>query len=404
MIRIIFLIVSIYFFVNISVAQSIRLIDDSLLLAILKQEDPQLDVVISNPDKYEFQLIYTRVIRDSGKPVRFDERSFHLDKAYFYPASLIKFPLSIIALEKLNRLADKNIGLETKFKLNTCSCDPATNSYVRKSKIPNFQQFIRELMIMSNNDAYNLLVDFVGKDEFNSRMKKLGYDGIILKRRFVSGCSESLNRLHGGFEFYSDEDSVLLNLPCDSSYEVSEIPSKYITSAGQYKIENKKRIPGNKDFSYTNFVRLADAHHLLIRLFYPTAFKTDSFLFSQDARMTLIKAMGDFPRELLNAQTDYQKIPDYYYKFFLEPKNMLSNQGNIRIYNKVGLASGFVSDISYFTDKSNNIEFFVSAAMFARKEGIINGGNNQYVDFGFPVLRKIGTLLYQYEIALKCLE
>jgi hypothetical protein len=151
-------------------------------------------------------------------------------------------------------------------------------------------------------------------------------------------------------------------------------------------------------------VRLADAHHLLIRLFYPTAFKTDSFLFSQDARMTLIKAMGDFPRELLNAQTDYQKIPDYYYKFFLEPKNMLSNQGNIRIYNKVGLASGFVSDISYFTDKSNNIEFFVSAAMFARKEGIINGGNNQYVDFGFPVLRKIGTLLYQYEIALKCLE
>ena len=85
-------------------------------------------------------------------------------------------------------------------------------------------------------------------------------------------------------------------------------------------------------------------------------------------------------------------------------KTVQPSLSNIRIYNKVGLASGFVSDISYFTDKSNNIEFFVSAAMFARKEGIINGGNNQYVDFGFPVLRKIGTLLYQYEIALKCLE
>jgi hypothetical protein len=104
------------------------------------------------------------------------------------------------------------------------------------------------------------------------------------------------------------------------------------------------------------------------------------------------------------AWQDFSKTPDYYYKFFLDPKAHNTQAGKLRIYNKVGLASGYLSDVSYFEDQENGISFFLSAAILAKKDGIVGGGKNNYFDFGMPVLRKIGTLIYNYEMALKCLE
>ena len=168
----------------------------------------------------------------------------------------------------------------------------------------------------------------------------------------------------------------------------------------------KKKMAGPKDYSNSNFVRLADAHHLLISLFYPGVIKdtTARFKFDSSYMDMLKQAMGNFPRELHLAQQDFSTTPDYYYKFFLDPKVMQTQNGKIRIYNKVGLASGYLSDVSYFEDKENDVSFFISAAIFSKKDGIVGAGQNNYFDFGLPVLRKIGSLIYNYELALKCIR
>ena len=111
--------------------------------------------------------------------------------------------------------------------------------------------------------------------------------------------------------------------------------------------------------------------------------------------------MGDKPRELLQAQADYTDTADNYYKFFWDSDFTKTIKNKLKIYNKVGLSGGFLSDVSYFEDQENDIYFFLSAAIYAKKDGITNNGVYNYYDFGIPVLRKIGTLIYRHELDLK---
>src|SRR5579884_3044647 len=72
---------------------------DSLFKAAL----PKYATVFSNPGKYRLQVIYTRITRDKNNKPSFKNFYWRADStAYFYPASLVKLPISIAALEKLN--------------------------------------------------------------------------------------------------------------------------------------------------------------------------------------------------------------------------------------------------------------------------------------------------------------
>ena len=91
--------------------------NDSLLYQILKGKDPLLDEVLNNQSRYEFQLIYTKVNRSSGKTI-LEERSLNKDKYHFYPASLIKFPLAIVALEYFYSLRQYGVEANSILRLN----------------------------------------------------------------------------------------------------------------------------------------------------------------------------------------------------------------------------------------------------------------------------------------------
>ncbi len=373
---------------------------DSFLFSMLFGHDPRLDEVLTHPEKYEFQLFYTPV--DSSESINpFVTHSFHADQSYFYPASIIKLPVMAIALEKMTDLKRKGteINLQTPFKLHTCSCDDESDSYVSRSSKPTIEQFMREMMIMSNNDAFNLFVDFVGMSHFNKRMIELSYPGICLKNRFVAGCG-SKNKFFGGFTFQKT-DSTDYSIPCDSLQPIFPTNNPYPVQAGRYHTENGRKTQGPKNYSASNFVRLSDIHDMMIQLFYPNKMGKPDFVIDESYKSSFLKTMGDFPRELKNTSTDYSKTADHYYKFFLDPETMKTREGGIRLYNKVGLAYGFLSDVTYFEDSVNNIRFFLSACILSKKDGWIGGGAYDYYDFGIPVLRNIGRIIYQYELNKK---
>src|SRR5438105_1025716 len=84
----------------------------------LKINLPQDAEVFDNHDKYKLQIIFTRITRDrNNKPV-FKNFYWRADTSqFFYPASLVKLPVSIMAIEKLNELKinglDKNTPMLT---------------------------------------------------------------------------------------------------------------------------------------------------------------------------------------------------------------------------------------------------------------------------------------------------
>jgi hypothetical protein len=369
-------------------------ITDSTLQHILIHKDPLLDEVINNPSKYYFQLIYTKVENHDNK-INYHTYSINQGNQYFYPASLIKFPLTFVALEKLTSLKDSGININDSISVNTCSCDLATNNYVFKHRNPTMLQFLREMMVMSNNDAYNLYFDFVGRDLFNSRMHSMNIFDIQMKNRFTSGCGEENNKLFGGIEFNNASGSF--TVPCSKSIQNWIIDSiKYPTFFENKSYYKKKVITNKQNNAANNYVSLLQAHTLLINLMHPNAdlYKND-FKIDSAYKKDFINAIGSFPRELEMSSYDIENLADYYYKFFIDPKVIQTKDNNIRVYNKVGLASGFVSDVSYFYDSTNKIEYFISAAILSKKD---NCNENNYNDFGIPILRKIGGLIYTDEL------
>src|SRR5688572_22202854 len=69
--------------------------------------------VLSRPNKYELQVIYTKIDRDKKNEPSFTHYKFHVNKNYVYPASVVKLPVSLVALIKLQSLGEKGIDRNT---------------------------------------------------------------------------------------------------------------------------------------------------------------------------------------------------------------------------------------------------------------------------------------------------
>src|SRR5688572_14057561 len=88
---------------------------DDLLKNILRRAPgAALQQVLRDPAAFRCQVIYTQINRDrSNRPV-FRNFYFHYDPAlYFNPASMVKLPLALLALEKLAELKQYGIDRNT---------------------------------------------------------------------------------------------------------------------------------------------------------------------------------------------------------------------------------------------------------------------------------------------------
>src|SRR5688500_9113689 len=86
----------------------------ALVETILRNsDDPVTKEVLADPSGYRLQIIYTRIDRDRKNRPRFAHSSYGDTTAYFNPASMVKLPLAILALEKLNRINRSGVNKYT---------------------------------------------------------------------------------------------------------------------------------------------------------------------------------------------------------------------------------------------------------------------------------------------------
>ncbi|MBY0436182.1 MAG: class A beta-lactamase-related serine hydrolase, partial [Cyclobacteriaceae bacterium] len=79
--------------------------NDGLLLALMKTQPDKFKRIIDQKDPLEVQIIYTQINRDANNVPTFRSFYFNVDSTrYFYPASTVKLPMVLLALEKLNEL------------------------------------------------------------------------------------------------------------------------------------------------------------------------------------------------------------------------------------------------------------------------------------------------------------
>lgn len=391
------MLVGICFFIESAYCQPKDSNKEDYFKSIISGKDSLVDQVLRDAAKFNLQLILSVYDFKNGKDTLYH---FYLnrDQYYFSPASLIKFPVALVAAEKLTSLKySHSVSIHDSIAITTCSCDKSTDTYVRNSKPTSFKQFYDELFIMSNNSAYNLLFDFVGRDDANKRFKELGFDRIIMNNRFSSGCSDENNKNYGGITFYRNANENILSIPCGSSYMEWKHDSTWPNTAGRFHLSNKKLISEPKRYTSGNYTSLTDIHHMLIDFIedFQRPINKRKYKIDDEIRTIIFNAMGTFPKEMVSTNYQTENIPDTYYKFFLSPKSMNTNGNSLRIYNKVGIAGGYISDVSFIEDKRIGLKYFLSGSMHAKKDGIIGNNNFNYYDIGIPTFRKIGELVYR---------
>src|ERR1700744_6757210 len=164
---------------------------DTVFLKNLLESHPELfEHILHHPAHNEVQVLYTQIDRDENNVPHFKSYSYRLNpNRYFYPASTVKLPTAIFALEKLNKLNIK--GLTVKSTMITDSAfagqTKVTKDTSSKNGFPSMENYIKKILLVSDNDAYNRLYEFVGREETNDKLKKYGLTGTRIIGRLAIG-------------------------------------------------------------------------------------------------------------------------------------------------------------------------------------------------------------------------
>jgi hypothetical protein len=124
------------------------------------------------------------------------------------------------------------------------------------------------------------------------------------------------------------------------------------------------------------------------------------FDLSEEDYQFLYKYMSILPKESSFPTYDTSYY-DGYCKFLMWGDKKEAISKNIRIFNKVGDAYGYMIDNAYIVDFDKKIEFMLSAVILCNEDMIFNDGKYEYEKIGFPFFGNLGRVIYNYEITRK---
>ena len=361
--------------------------------------------VLDSFEKYESQVIYTQIDRDKNNNPSFKSYYWnHRPRHYFYPASTVKMPVALLAAEKINKLrkSKPQIHLFSPLKIMAAH-SPQTSAYADSTSpnaLPSVGHFIKKIFIVSDNDAYNRLYEFMGQQEINQRLQSMGYDLHILHRLDAPEFDTESNKYTNPVELYEED----LNLY--SQGEKYNNLDQRITDLTNLKkgigyIKNDHQINEPFDFSSKNYISLQSLHAMIQAVLFPESISEDKRFNIADHDMEYIRTqMSKLPRESKYPVYDSTHT-DGYCKFFMYGDNKKRIPDFIRIFNKVGWAYGYLTDAAYIVDFKNNVEFILSATINTNTDGIYNDGKYEYETIGLPYLSKLGALFYDFELKRK---
>jgi len=128
--------------------------------------------------------------------------------------------------------------------------------------------------------------------------------------------------------------------------------------------------------------------------------ESSRYNFSDEDYTFIYQYMSQYPSE--TSFPDYKgAYEDNYVKFLMFGNKVGSIPENIKVFNKVGEAYGFLTDVAYIVDFEKNIEFILAATIYVNEDGIVNDGVYEYESVGIPFLHSLGEVVYNYELKRK---
>lgn len=367
---------------------------------LLRSQPEQFGLIMQDPAKFRVQIIYTQINRDKANKPTFQTFTYRLNpKEYFYPASTVKLPTAALALEKLEKLNLPGLTRDTSMLTGTSApyqtealTDPSS-----ASGLPSIGNYVRKILLVSDNDAFNRVYEFVGQQAINESMLAKGYSDTRIVHRLEVGLSKSQNQLSNPIDFVAG-DAVIYHQ--DEQSSKIDFYGSEPELLGVAEMVDGQRLQRPKDFSEKNSYALMDQHKVVKNLLFPDSVSIDKqFNLSADDYRFIYTYMSMYPGESnIPAYQDAGEYPPGYVKFLMYGGQAESIPAHIRIFNKVGDAYGFLTDSAYIVDYENNIEFLLSATVFVNENLTFNDDNYEYDKIGMPFLRDLGQAIYAIEL------
>ncbi|TPE46441.1 serine hydrolase [Pontibacter mangrovi] len=374
-----------------------------LVQKIMKRHPDQFREILKNPEKYRVQILYTQIDRDAQNDPHFTSYTYRVDpKEYFYPASTVKLPAAALALEKLNELDVPGLDKEAPMRIDSAYAGQSavqTDSSARNN-LPSIAHYIKKVLLVSDNDAYNRLYEFLGQEQLNEGLHEKGFEDVRLSHRLSIFLSPDENSHTNPMTFYRG-DSTLYSQPMLFNAHPKPSPLKEVfLGKGYYK--DGKLVNEPMDFSAKNYISVEVLQGILKSILFPEAVPAEQrFNLTPEDYAFLYKYMSMLPRESDYPAYDPQEYPDSYVKFLMFGNGKERLPENIRIFNKIGDAYGFMIDNAYIVDFENKVEFMLTAVIYVDEDQIFNDDKALYEEVGFPFMKNLGQAFYKYELDRK---
>lgn len=371
---------------------------DAFLKNLLEAHPGYFRSILENKDAHRLQIIYTQIDRNATNEPRFTDHYFNVGSdLYFYPASTVKMPVALLALQRLRELNIAGLGKESTMLTDAAYSgqNEVYNDPTSTDGRPSVAQYVKKIFLVSDNDAFNRLYEFLGQDYIQSSLSAMGFQHTEIVHRLERILTEDENRHTNPVRFFDSYGKLLLEQPLQFNTKPYKQRKDQLGDA-YYK--SGQLIQGPMDFSKKNRFALEDLHGVLRSIIFPESVPADRrFKINEDDRRFVLKYMSQFPSE--SSYPSYPELSnwDAYCKFLYWG----SQKGNIpktfRMFNKVGDAYGFLIDAAYVVDLENKIEFMVSTVIYCNSDGVLNDSKYDYDSVGFPFMKHLGEVLYQYE-------
>jgi beta-lactamase class A len=380
--------------------QPTGILPDTFLNNLLAKYPQLFNEILTKKEELGLQIIYTQI--DRGKKekhkTKFTDYTFNLNTGnYFYPASTVKLPIAILALQKLNELKINGLNRNTTMITESAggSQTVVNNDPSAVDGRPTIAHYIKKILLVSDNDAFNRLYEFLGQEYINSTLHKMGYTDVQIIHRLSVSLTEEENRLTNPVLFTDSNGRIVFRKPLEKSKLVY---AERNTKMGKGYMRGSELVNEPFDFSKKNLLPLKDLHNMVRSIFFPEDFP-------KEQRFNLTKEDYEFLRLYMSMHPSESKSPlyaapeywDNYVKMIYYGSEKTNPEPGIRIFNKTGTAYGFLIESCYFADFNYKIEFLLSAVIYCNSDGIFNDDKYDYNTIGYPFFKNLGKVIHEYE-------
>lgn len=376
--------------------------DENLLRNLLAQKPEAFGDILADPNTLEVQIIYTQINRDANNVPSFKSFYFNVDSnRYFYPASTVKLPLVLLALEKLENLDIEGLDKFTPVFYDSMyrGQQPVRGDSTAATGLASVGHYARKILVVSDNDAYNRLYEWMGQRETNRLLAEKGYYLRIL-HRLERPLSPDENRHTEAVRFMRG-NTVVYAQPM--LVNTDSIRPRRMELRGKGFMRGDSLVHSPFDFTYKNFYPLTTQQAVLRALLFPESVPAKQrFDLPEADRQFVLQYMSQLPGETsFPAYYQDTTLYDAYCKFLLFGNDRSAWPPYLRIFNKIGDAYGYMVDNAYIVDFEHGVEFMLSAVINTNVDGIYNDGVYAYDSLGYPFMRSLGQVVYQYELDRK---